>query len=321
MATKKTSPRGKKILEKKNQEFVVAEPSTLLAYLLTKVMPERSRNAVKQQLRDGFVGINGVRITQFDAPLNPNDVVTIFATPKPEAFKHPLVSILYHDQYLVVVHKEAGISTIASGQDHKNTALRVVADYFKSIEPGSMLFMLNRLDKDTAGIVLFARDRELQQEMIGRWRHYVPMQRFTAVAEGVPLETKGELKGGQARKPSGKGLANAKKKKTAVPEGIGQAEYIVLKKGPFCSLFGIELKKGRNPQIRKQLAALDMPIVGDHHNGSKNKKLSFIALVGNRIEFIHPVDGKPMAFEIPVPVVFGKLLRTPLPKEQQNISE
>ncbi len=300
--------------EKPAQNYTVKESAELLDFLLRVAMPERSRTTVKQLLRDGYLGVNGERTSQFDRTLGVGDVVTLFPNPKPEDFKHRLLKIAYLDDHIVAVEKQAGISTVASGKDHKNTALRIVSDYLKHVEPGSMLFMLNRLDKDTTGVILFARNPEIQREIINNWRRIVPLQRFMAVAEGQPETDEGLLRGGEAREAKRGGRGTDKRKQTGVPEGIGAARYQVMKRGAFCCMMRIDLLKGRNPQIRKQLASLGMPLAGDHHHGSINKKLNAIALAGTRIEFIHPVSHERMVFDMPVPAIFNKLMRTPAPK-------
>ncbi len=316
LMTKKTTPAKPTHTKVHNvQNFTVTEPAELLEYLLKNAFPERSRTSVKQLLRDGYFAVNGERTSQFDRPLGIGDVVSLMPNPRPEALRHPLIKLLYSDDYIVVIEKQAGISTVASGTDHKNTALRITSDYLKHVEPGSMIFMLNRLDKETAGIILFARDHELQQQIIANWRKVITLQRFMVVAEGQPEEDEGLLKGGEAKEKKEKNGAHGARCKSFVPEGIGTAQYKVMKRGVYNCMLRVDLIKGRNPQIRKQLAEMGMPVVGDYHKGSKQKKLNALALLCTRLEFIHPVTHEKMVYNLPVPSTFNKWVRLSTPRD------
>ena len=149
-----TVPGSRKQLLK----LTVSEETTLLPFLLS-TLPDKSRTTVKQLLHDRFIAIGMEPTTQFDAPLRAGDVVSIHPTPLPKKLSHPQIDIIYQDEYLIVVRKEVGIPTVASGEEKDVPALRLLSNHLKSFNPLAKVYHVTRLDKDSAGFVVFAKSK------------------------------------------------------------------------------------------------------------------------------------------------------------------
>lgn len=290
---------------------VEEEESTLLKYLIEVALKDRSRTTVKQLLHDRFISVNEKPTTQFDAPLRRGDTIVLHATPLPEKLNHPQVDILWQDEEFVLIHKSAGIPTVSSGEERDRTALQIVSEHLKKFNPRAKVYLLNRVDKDSSGFVLMAKNESLQAMMTEQWEHYVPQQVFAVAIEGVMSDSEGELapppteekKLRKGQKP----LSQAQNKEEVALYGL--AHYKVIQSTPTASLLVVELKSGRNNRLRRQFAAIKRPIIGDWRNGSSRKELGRVALDAISFSFIHPRTGRQHNFEQPIPSEFKKLIR------------
>ena len=294
-------------------------PATLLPFLI-EALPDKSRTTIKQLLHDRFIAIGMEPTTQFDAPLQVGNTVNIHPAPLPKTLTHKQIDILYQDEYLLVIHKDAGLPTVASGEEKDKTALRLLSEHLKSFNPQAKVFHINRLDKDCAGFVVFAKSAELQRELSDNWQQYVRQQLFVAVLEGRPREDEGVLMPPTPEEKKGKSQGTKKPRSTSRSEeaqSAGRAEWHIISEGNGRTLLSITLLAGRNNRLRRQLSALRLPIVGDWRNGSQEKELGRVALEGTRLSFIHPVTKKLLDFRQPIPPLLRKLLRgTPQPRSR-----
>ena len=301
--------RGKSLLRLR-----VSEDTTLLPFLL-QALSDKSRTTVKQLLHDRFIAIGNEPTTQFDAPLKAGDIVQVHPAPLPKQLHHTQLNVLYQDEWLVVVYKDAGLPTVASGEEKDKTVLRLLSEHLKSFNPLAKVYHVNRLDKDSAGIVVFAKSKELQQELSEHWGRYVRSQHFTAVVEGHLSPEQGTLTppAPQEDTKGKKGLRTKRRGKASDEEQLSQAglaSYRVLSASPERSLVSIELLKGRNNKLRRQFAALRCPIVGDWRSGSSEAELGRVALEGTHLTLTHPVTRELLDFRRPIPPLFRKLLRS-----------
>lgn len=283
----------------------------LLDFLIGTALKDRSRTTVKQLLKDRFISVNEEPTTQFDRLLGPGDIVALHPTPLPDRLKHPLVDILWQDEYLVMVHKDAGIPTVASGEERDMTLLRLVSDHLKKFNPSTKIYLLNRIDKDSAGFVLFAKSKALQEEMSEHWDRYICRQHFAVAIEGVLPSNDGILQPPTTAREDEKRAPRSAKNphRTFGAERAGTARYRCLQTTPVGSLLSIELSEGRNNRLRKQFAQLRCPIVGDWRAGSKVKDLGRVALEGTAFSFVHPISGRRYDFDQPIPPLLRKCLK------------
>lgn len=293
---------------RRHQSFVVGagQEAGLLAFLTTTALADKSRTTVKQLLQDRFISVNEEPTTQWDKPLQAGDLVVLHPTPLPAELRHPQVRVLWQDEHLIMIHKAPGIPTVASGQERDRTAMEIVSGHLKKFNPRAKVFLLNRIDKDSAGFVLMAKSEAMQSEMTDHWDRYVERQQFAVAIEGHLSAPEGYLAApsrseDKQRKPSSR-----------VRGGItaGEARYRVLMTTELGSLLSIGLQRGRNNRLRKQFAELKTPILGDWRNGSSRRDLGCVALETVAFGFVHPITGRRHDFDQPIPATFRRWLRT-----------
>lgn len=296
---------------------VVDEETTLMPYL-QRALPDRSRTTIKQLLHDRFIAIGIEPTTQFDAPLKVGDQVNIHPAPLPKRLSHKQLNIVYQDEWLIVVRKEAGLPTVASGEEKDMTVLRLLSNHLKGFNARAKVYHVNRLDKDSVGYVVFALSKELQQELSTHWSSYVRKQLFALVLEGIPSDQEGMLQPPTLAKDAEDGRDSKKRphrgrtgESNEEDRSAGRASWRILSTGESRALISAEILSGRNNRLRRQWLAQRLPIVGDWRNGSGEKGLERVALEMTYLSFVHPKTGQLLEFKEPIPALFRRLLKSP----------
>lgn len=193
------------------------------------------------------------------------------------------LNILYEDKYLIIVYKRHGLLTISRDNHNDLNLYDEVKEYEKKKNPRNKIFIVHRLDKDTSGLVLFAKNEKIKYALQNNWDKVV--RKYYAVVEKEVLENKTLINYLQESKTGEVFVTNNK-----VMGKKSITKYEVLSKNNKCSLLDIEIKTGRKNQIRVQLAYILHPIIGDKKYGNtKNKELLLQAYY---LKFNHPVDDK-----------------------------
>ena len=276
-----------------------ADEATTLSELLRTIKPPLSNQRIKQFLAKRCVTINGKVVTRYDSPIVPGNLIEVFARGLPDSFRHPLAEELWRDEHFILVEKRAGLPTIAKGGMKGDTLYRLVAAHEKATDPRAKIFLLNRLDGATRGLILFARSREVQQTILADWTRYIPEQTFIAVVEGILFPRKGQI--------------------TKPKEGNERAattEYSVLGYGAWCTLMELRLL-GRHNAIRTTLKASGHAILGDQHEHVILTYSKGLAFYQKQLTLIHPETGKEMRFTSAQNENFDALLRK-IPTRKQR---
>lgn len=193
------------------------------------------------------------------------------------------LNILYEDKYLIIVYKRHGLLTISRDNHNDLNLYDEVKEYEKKKNPRNKIFIVHRLDKDTSGLVLFAKNEKIKYALQNNWDKVI--RKYYAVVEKEVLENKTLINYLQESKTGEVFVTNNK-----VMGKKSITKYEVLSKNNKCSLLDIEIKTGRKNQIRVQLAYNLHPIIGDKKYGNtKNKELLLQAYF---LKFNHPVDNK-----------------------------
>ena len=150
----------------KERRVTVGESNTLLPFLF-ELLKEQSRSSVKGLLSRGQISVNGKVTRQFDAPLNPNDTVGINYGRGKVEFNNPLLRIVWEDDDLIVINKR--------------TAYRILSDYLKECDPRNKIFVLHRLDRDTSGIMMFAKNQKVKEHLQSNWSEAITQRTYVAV--------------------------------------------------------------------------------------------------------------------------------------------
>src|SRR5690625_2370613 len=165
-------------------QFTVKESTTLLPFLL-EVMPNRGRNSVKSILERGQVSVDDHIETYYKYELHPGQTVSILPN-KVARREGALVglSILYEDDDLIVVNKEAGLLTIATNKEKRRTAHYQLMNYVRKQHPRNRVFIVHRLDQDTSGVMMFAKNEQAKRKLQDSWGENVKERSYLALVEG-----------------------------------------------------------------------------------------------------------------------------------------
>ena len=281
-------------------KLVVNKDSELLEFLYERLDMPKKR--VKQYLVHGAVYVNEERVTQYNYPLVAGQKITIDTNSK--HLKNFPFSIIFEDDHLLVVNKPSGLLTIATEKERERTLYHIVRDYVLSKNPHGRIFIVHRLDKDTSGIVLFAKDEKTKNQLQENWNEYVSLREYTAIVSGHPKEESGQIV--QYLKETKTNLVYVSRHEDG-KKAI--TNYSVLKSNEKYSMLKVTIETGRRNQIRVAFASKKMPIVGDKKYGDKNK-VSRMYLHANRLKLYYPIIKKEILFETPIPNEFKKLMKS-----------
>lgn len=287
----------------RSRYFEIQEENTLMPFLL-QALHDQSRTTVKSLLAHKLVQVNNRITTQFDTPLKPGDTVTVGLNKTAAPFHHPMLNILHEDEDLIVVEKASGLLSMGTERDKTKTAYHILNTYVKSKNPRSHVLILHRLDKETSGIMMFAKNLKTQETLQKNWNDMILERKYVAVVEGCPQPEQGQVKSYISENSA---LivhsASARDGKLAI------TNYTTLKSNRQFSLMELNLETGRKNQIRVHMQEIGHPVTGDKKYGATKNPLHRLALHAFKLHFILPTTGKEMKFETPIPVRFTSLFK------------
>ena len=281
----------------KETRFKVIESIELMQFLLSK-MGGMSRNSIKSLLSHRQVMVNNKITTQFNLALEPNDLVSISSSRGNSELNHPKLKIIYEDQYLIVVEKKEGLLTVSTGNSDETTAFSILKFHVKKSSPQNRIYVVHRLDRETSGIIMFAKTREIQLALQENWHRVITRRVYVALVEGKVEKEEDTIISWL--------LENEKSLKihsSSSDNGGQQAitHYKCIKSNDNFSLLEVELETGRKNQIRVHMQDIGHPIVGDKKYGSENSPIGRLGLHARILAFIHPMSLDEVKIETPVP--------------------
>lgn len=286
-----------RILTRQNR---TGETAGLMDFI-AKQLPDAKRNDIKKWLKYGHVMLQGVVTNAFDAPVMPDEWVEINLTRPYPVFKHPRLSIVYEDEDVIVVNKGYGLLSIGTDRPGKvDTAYSILRNFVKKVHPSNKIFIVHRLDRDTSGLMMFAKTPEAKDAMQHNWNNMVLDRTYVAVLEGEVEQDEGIVKSYLAENSRHEVYStdNPDEGRLAV------TRYKVLRRGHGRSLVEFSLDTGRKNQIRVHAKEMGHPIIGDKRYGAETSPLHRLALHARSLRFVHPVTHKDMRFETPIPSKF-----------------
>lgn len=283
-----------------NLVITVKENAPLLEYLINNVSESRSK--LKATLQGRGIAVNGRMVTQFDYQLKAGDKIIISRHKKQNQFKSRYVKIVYEDRWLVVVEKNIGILSMAAGHSSLNVK-SVLDDYFLKSRQKCRAHVVHRLDRDTSGLMVYAKDIETEQILEHNWHQIVYDRRYVAVVSGEMEQNSGTianwLKDNKAYITYSSPTDNGGK--------YAVTHFQVLNRTTEHSLVEYKLETGRKNQIRVHSADMGHPVCGDMKYGNGDDPLHRLCLHAYMLCFTHPVTGEPMEFSTPIPTAFRSL--------------
>ena len=322
------------IKRKQDTVLKVAEGGQLMDFLMAK-MGGMARSSVKQLLGQRRVKVGNAIQTRHDFMLKAGDIVTVSSGRGNSQLTHPKLRIVYEDDDLIVVNKQPGLLTVAATPgSSETTAYSILRAYVKKQNARAGIYVVHRLDRETSGLLVFARSEELQHYMRQYWRELVTERTYIALAEGVLSPREGKITtwltedkrnavvysspvddGGDIAITNYKTLKTTTTPPHPSPQGreSGSRHFSSLEGrsgGVTYSLVELHLETGRTNQIRVHLASKGCPVVGDrkYGHGNESSPIDRLCLHAKVLAFIHPVTEKTVRFESPVPKEFNRVL-------------
>ena len=282
--------------------FNVVEKTDLLSFLMDK-MHGISRNRVKALLTNRVVLVDNKITTHPLTELRPGQVVQLDRSKHKMAFRSNDIGIVYEDPYLLIIDKRAGLLSM-SNNTRQETVQTVLNRYLEKGGGRNTSHLVHRLDRDTSGLMVYAKDVQTQQSLIRGWQELVTDRRYIALVSGELERKEGVVRSW---------LTEDKRfviHSSPVDNGGQYAvtHYRVLESNGKYSLVELMLETGRKNQIRVHMADLGHPVVGDRKYGSEDDSIRRLGLHAYMLCFRHPVTGKFLRFETPVPESFERRL-------------
>ena len=293
--------RGKHVPRKDYIEtYTTDEPTQLLAFLYAKLAP-RSRSEIKSFLVHNQVMHNGQPTKQFDEQLQHGDEVVINFTRPFATLTNRMVKLIYEDQDIVVIEKQSGLLTVPTGPDRREkTAQKIVDEYVYAQDGRSHAYVCHRLDQYTSGILIFAKNSQVQQTLRDHWSSYVIERLYMAICEGVPQPEQGEVRSYLVENAAMKVYSTDDPTKGK----LSVTRYRVNKVRGDYSQVDIQILTGRKNQIRVHMSDLGCPVAGDRKYGAVSNPCGRLMLHNYALQFIHPVTRENLRFELPLPKNF-----------------
>lgn len=287
-------------------ETYIAPNDVALLEFLIAAMPHRKRTTVKELLQHNCVKAAGTVTTRFDHPLHAGDAVEVNLTREWPRFYNRRVKLVYEDDDIIVINKGYGLLSMGNDKVREGTAYSILKEYVKWENPRNKIFIVHRLDRDTSGLMMFARNVEAKEGMQHNWNNMVLDRKYLAVVEGKVENDEGVVRSYLVENTRYEVYS------TQDPQVGGQlavTRYKVLARGNGYTLLEVSLDTGRKNQIRVHMKDIGHPIAGDRKYGAKSSPIHRLALHAQTLRFIHPITRREMRFETPVPAAFAKMVK------------
>lgn len=286
----------------KQTHLEVTEHSELMKFLIGAI-PSKSRNDIKSLLAHHQILVNNKVITQYNYPLEIGQQVVVNWT-KVLMEKQPQgLNIIFEDPYIIVIEKQAGLLSIATPTQKEQTAYTILSEHVKKSDAKNKIFVLHRLDRDTSGVMMFAKSEKVQQLLQNAWKEVVFERSYVAVVEGLVTQEQGTITSWLTESKalimySSRTPNNGQKAVT---------HYKVLQKNKNYSLLEVKLETGRKNQIRVHMKDIGHSVIGDKKYGATKHPLGRLGLHARVLAFKHPITGEDVRYETDIPKEFLNL--------------
>ena len=301
----------------KQDTVLRVEQEGLLMDFLQAKMGGMAKSSIKQVLGQRRVTVNNAIQTRHDTPIRRGDTVVVASGRGNIELRHPKLRIVYEDDALIVVEKKNGLLTVPVNQkSSETTVFSILKEYVKKQSYRNTVHVVHRLDRETSGLLVFAKSPELQEYMRTYWRQLVTKRTYVALVEGKLEKKEGKITSWLTENPR-----TALVSSSPVDNGgqLAITNYKVLREsnlqtdemdlGAAYSLVELNLETGRTNQIRVHMASMGHPVVGDrkYGNGNESSPIDRLCLHARVLEFIHPMTEKKVRFEASTPKEFARI--------------
>lgn len=277
--------------------------ATLFEFLLSK-MPQRKRTNIKELLKHRQVAVNGIPVTHVATELKQGDKVEVNMSREFHVFQNRRVKLLYEDDDILVIEKGYGLLSMGNDKVKDGTAYSIMREHVKWTDPRNKVFIVHRLDRDTSGVMMLAKNEEAKNAMQHNWNNMVLSRKYIAVVEGYVQQDEGIIKSYLAETSQYEVYSTDDPQKGE----LAVTRYKVLKRGLGNTIVEVTLETGRKNQIRVHMKEIGHPIVGDRKYGAKASPIHRLALHALTLRFAHPATKRDMNFVTNIPGSFYKLI-------------
>ena len=286
----------------KQTSLEVTEPSELLKFLQVKI-PSKSRNDLKSLLEHRQILVDQEVITRFNHPLELGQQVVVnwskvLVEKQPQGLK-----IVFEDPYIIIIEKQAGLLSIATATEREQTAYSILSEHVKNRDPKNKIFVLHRLDRETSGVMMFAKSEKIQKSLQNAWKEAVLERTYVVVVEGPVTKEEGTITSWLTESKTFMMYSS----RTPNDGQKAVTHYKVLKKNKHYSLLEVKLETGRKNQIRVHMKDIGHSVIGDKKYGATKHPLARLGLHARVLAFRHPVTGEEVRYETDIPKEFLNL--------------
>lgn len=222
------------------------------------------------------------------------------------------LDILYEDDCIIVADKPSGLLTMSTGKEGEITAYSILTDYVRSARGGrntrdkGRIFIVHRLDRDTSGVIVFAKDEQTKHALQDDWNETILERKYIAAVEGTPEYEEGTVASYLKDNPKSMKVSSSW---TDNGGKYSVTHFKVLRSSGQYSLVEFELETGRKNQIRVHASVIGNPVAGDRKYGSVSNPLRRLCLHASTLAFHHPRTGQLLRFDTGIPKDFMRLCR------------
>lgn len=279
------------------KKIIVKGTDELYNYLRNNLV-NMSKNNIKALLKNENIYVNNNIITKYNHIIKEGDIITIGKNCKIDSNN---LKIIYEDDNIIVIDKPTKLLTISNKNEKEDTLYRKVSNYLK--QQNRKVFIIHRLDYDTSGIIMFAKNQKVQKLYQDNWNNLAKEREYTAIVEGI-TNNSGHIE--SYLKQTKTLLVYSSKNKEGY---FSVTDYKKVKNNDKYSMLKIYIHTGRRNQIRCHMSDIKHPIVGDTRYNSRLNPLGRLCLHASSLKITNPLTNKLMIFESPIPNEFNNLLK------------
>ncbi|MDR3583967.1 MAG: RluA family pseudouridine synthase [Desulfosporosinus sp.] len=298
-------PGGKLITKTGKQKqtcLKVSEQAELMKFLLVEI-PSKSRSEVKSLLAHHQISVDNEVITQYNHPLEIGQEVVVNWTKVLVEQQPQGLNIVFEDDYIIIIEKQAGLLSIATATEKEQTAYSILSEHVKKRDAKNKIFVLHRLDRDTSGVMMFAKSEKVQQSLQNAWKETVLERSYVAVVEGLVTQELGTITSWLTESKAFIMYSS----RTPNDGQKAVTHYKVLEKNKHYSLLEVNLETGRKNQIRVHMKDIGHSVIGDKKYGATKHPLGRLGLHARVLAFKHPITGEEVRYETDIPKEFLNL--------------
>lgn len=285
----------------KDHGFKVTVDTELMLFLIS-AMPGKNRNNIKTLLKDKFVEVDGKVQTQYNLTVRVGQTISI--RPRKGSVQQTNyrgLEIVHEDHDIIVVNKEAGLLSMASDKEKNKTAYAILSAHVKKANSDNKVYIVHRLDRETSGLLLFAKNEEVKTKLQENWNDTIQERTYIALVEGKMEQSSGTITSYLTESEASMIVHSSQNPKKG-KQAITHYKTINSKRG--FSLLKVNLETGRKNQIRVHMQDLKHPVIGDKKYGSTCSPIERLGLHAQVLAFNHPVTGRLVRFESAIPKKF-----------------